>query len=285
MMTAADLALRLGLRRYRRSWRGRCPICDYASDTFSARAGKGGRVRLWCANGCNRDELEKAIATATGQPTPAARNADAATEQMRKQERALALWRGSEPAHGTLADRYLTARGLPELATSPVLRFRDDMPHPEGGKLPALVALVSDVDGRPLGIHRTYLARDGSKARVKPTKASLGPVWSGAIRLQAIVSGQPLVVGEGIETAASAGRLMGLPAWAAISAGNLAKGLLLPPEARGVVIAADPDQAGDRAARAAALRWSVEDRTVQIARPTGRGDFNDLLLARETAHA
>ena len=52
---------------------------------------------------------------------------------------------------------------------------------------------------------------------------------------------QPLVIGEGIESSASAGRLMGLPAWAAVSAGNLAKGLVLPSEARRVVIAADPD--------------------------------------------
>ena len=33
----------------------------------------------------------------------------------------------------------------------------------------------------------------------------------------------PLVIGEGIETAASAGRLMGFSAWAAIAAGNMAK--------------------------------------------------------------
>jgi hypothetical protein len=76
---------------------------------------------------------------------------------------------------------------------------------------------------------------------------------------------------------------MGLPAWAAISAGNLAKGLMLPPEARHVVIAADPDEAGKRAARDAWLRWRAEGRTVQIATPYGTGDFNDLLCAREAS--
>jgi hypothetical protein len=73
---------------------------------------------------------------------------------------------------------------------------------------------------------------------------------------------------------------MGLPAWAAISAGNLAKGLLLPPEAVSVVIAADPDKAGADAARSAWERWTGEGRTVRIATPDGPGDFNDLLLER-----
>jgi len=62
-----------------------------------------------------------------------------------------------------------------------------------------------------------------------------------------------------------------------ISAGNLAKGLVLPFEASRVVVAADPDRAGEQAARAAALRWSAEGRVVQIARPTGNGDFNDMV--------
>jgi putative DNA primase/helicase len=238
---------------------------------------------FYCANGCGRVQLEKAVAAATGQ-APLATNTTAvqdAAAQARKQERALELWRGSEPAIGTLADHYLTGRGLPGLAGSPVLRFRGDTPHPEGGKLPALVALVSDVAGRPMGVHRTYLARDGSKARVEPPKASLGPVWGDAIRLHPVRTGTPLVIGEGIETSASAGRLMGLPAWAAVSAGNLAKGLVLPPEARSVVIAADPDEAGRDAARDAWFRWTAEGRKVQIATPNGLGDFNDLLLVQE----
>lgn len=77
---------------------------------------------------------------------------------------------------------------------------------------------------------------------------------------------------------------MGFPAWAAISAGNLAKGLALPPEAWHVLIAADADIAGEQAAQAAALRWSAEGRRVEIARPRrGRGDFNDMI--REAANA
>jgi hypothetical protein len=148
-----------------------------------------------------------------------------------------------------------------------------------------MIALVTNVAGEPLGIHRTYLGREGSKACVEPVKASLGPVWGGAIRLDSLRPGVPLVIGEGIESSASAGRLMGFPAWAAISAGNLAKGLVLPLEARRVVIAADPDDAGRNAARAAWVRFKAEGRDVQIALPYREGcDFNDLLLARDGRH-
>ena len=78
-----------------------------------------------------------------------------------------------------------------------------------------------------IGVHRTDPLRDGSgKADVEPVKATLGPVWGGAVRLDQLAG--ELVIGEGIETAASAGRLLHLPAWSAVSAGNLAAGLILP---------------------------------------------------------
>jgi hypothetical protein len=165
---------------------------------------------------------------------------------------------------------------------SAALRFRGDCHHPEGRRLPALVALVQGIDEAPMAVHRTYLSRDGSKAKVEPAKASLAPVWGGAVRLDPVAT--ELVVGEGIESSASAGRLLDLPAWAAISAGNLAQGLHLPPAVRSVVVAADPDCAGERAARYAACRWSQEDRRVRIARPNRVGmDFNDLI--QECVHA
>jgi putative DNA primase/helicase len=284
MMRATEVAARLGLSRYPQSWRGRCPCCDYKG-TFSVRAARDGHALLYCANGCKHDDLAKAVGSAIGQPTPGRQpDADAAVASERNRDRAVALWRGSESAVGTLADRYLIARGLAGLAPSPALRFRADTPHPEGGRLPAMIALVCGATGKPLGIHRTFLAKDGSKSRVEPVKASLGPIWSGAIRLDEIADSLPVVIGEGIESSASAGRLTGLPAWAAISAGNLAGGLVLPPEVRSVVIAADPDKAGVDAARTAWQRWTSEARAVRIATPDGLGDFNDLLRTREAVN-
>jgi len=123
-----------------------------------------------------------------------------------------------------------------------------------------MIALITDVNGTPVAVHRTFITRDGREAAAEPVKASLGPVWGGAIHLADIVEGKPVVIGEGIESSASAGRLMELPASAAISAGNLAKGLLLPDEARSVIIGVDADAAGETAAQAAAKRWLTEGR-------------------------
>jgi putative DNA primase/helicase len=71
-----------------------------------------------------------------------------------------------------------------------------------------MVALVSGPAGEIIAVHRTHLTRDGRKAMVTPVKASLGPIWGGAIRLHDPDPAQPLVIGEWIETSASAGCLM-----------------------------------------------------------------------------
>ena len=283
IISAVDLADRLNLAKYPRSWRGRCPACDYPGNVFSVRAPKAGKApRLYCANGCDRAALDDAISRIVAGWGPEPRDDDdpslVAQRRAAKQEKALKLWSGSE-LYGHEA--YLAGRGLAALATTAALRFRGDCYHPEGGRLPAMVALVQDAAGTPVAVHRTYLAHDrATKATIEPDKASLGPVWGGAIRLHDAAT--ELVIGEGVESSASAGLLLDLPAWAAINAGNLARGLVLPPSVRSVVIAADPDQEGERAAVSAALRWRSEGRTVRIARPTGTGDFNDLL--RERSH-
>ena len=95
MMHASDMAMRLGLDRYPRSWRGRCPCCDYAGNTFSVRAAEDGGARLYCANGCQLGELVEAVARATGQPSTVRQgDADDAASGSGKRERALALMAG-----------------------------------------------------------------------------------------------------------------------------------------------------------------------------------------------
>jgi putative DNA primase/helicase len=277
-MSAADLAIRYNLRHVpgRREWRGQCPACGYV-DTFVLTE-RGGTPLLWCASCQDRAAMMALLrgTTFAGRRT-AGEQPDTVKARQCSRERALSLWDGAESAIGSPADTYLAGRGLPELAHTDALRFRSYCPHPSRHWLPAMLALVVDVTGAPIGIHRTYLQHDGrGKADVDPVKASLGPVWGGAIRLHSIAA--ELVIGEGIESSASAGQLLGLPAWAAISAGNLACGLVLPAEVRTVIIAVDADDAGDRAARAAALRWAMEGRKVRIVRPNAAGiDFNDVL--------
>ena len=276
--------------RLRKEQRGACPVCGYAG-AYVETSGKNGRRIGWCAS-CQDREAIAAHLRGAGGSIPRAAGADtrhaAKTLEARQkaQERAGVIWSGAAPVTADdPAGRYLARRTLGHLAGNPALRYRADVPHPAGGRYPGLVALVQDVAGQPLGAHRTYLATDGCKAAVEPVKASLGPIWGGAIRLQP--AAPEIVIGEGVETAASAGLLLGLPAWAAISAGNLAKGLALPHNVRSVVIAADDDgtnahgrNPGLEAAESAWRRWRAEGRAVRIIKPDApRVDFNDLLTA------
>ena len=280
---ARDIAGRLDLKRSGRNWRGTCPACGYAG-TLSVREGQGGRARYWCVSCQDRDGLSRAIGGGTVAKLPPIDRAGEAEAKARKQDRALALWNSAGPIECTRVALYLPRRGLASLIGSPVLRYRPGTSHPAGGgTYSAMIALVTDAAGNPLAVHRTYIAPDGRKAGVAPVKASLGPIWGGAIRLSAHDPDKPLIIGEGIETAASAGILFGWPAWSAVSCGNMGKGLVLPREVRRVCIAADPGEPGRKAARDAWFRWAAEGRNVTIATPTGDGDFNDV-LCREVSY-
>jgi putative DNA primase/helicase len=114
------------------------------------------------------------------------------------------------------------------------------------------------------------------KASFEPNKMSLGNIRGGAVRLAMPVS--KMAVAEGIETGLSFMQATGMPSWAALSAGGL-QALLLPPEVREVLIAADPDLVGLKAAQIAARRWHHEGRVVRIVSPPEGNDFNDLARA------
>lgn len=280
---AEDLAGRFGLRRRPRSWGGDCPACGYSSAFYVKASPNYARPMLRCTNGCTGEQLAAVAEQALGaewKPAPPPDEADEAAAREKKRLVAERLWSGSVRVEASEpAGVYLRRRRLRHLIGSSVLRYRADCSHPEGGRLRALVALVQDVAGKTLAAHRTFVGADGRKAAADPPKASLGPIWGGAIRLQPVAA--ELLVGEGLETSASAGLLLNLPAWAAISAGNLAAGLVLPVELRTITIAADHDGPGQRAARDAAARWRLEGRTVRIATPDRPGaDFNDVLMER-----
>nr|WP_244521179.1 toprim domain-containing protein [Bauldia litoralis] len=187
----------------------------------------------------------------------------------------MTIWTSARPAGGTLVETYLASRGL-RIETPPTLRFHPSLKHPAGDRWPAMVALVTrGADDTPVGIHRTFLAPDGSgKAPVMPQKMMLGPCRGGAVRLG--TGTDRLMVGEGIETCLAAMQATGRPAWAALSTSGL-RGLVLPDDIREVAILADGDPPGETAARDAARRWSREGRDIGIARAPAGMDFNDVL--------
>jgi phage/plasmid primase-like uncharacterized protein len=115
-------------------------------------------------------------------------------------------------------------------------------------------------------------------------RRGLGPMKGSVARLFA-APGPQLIIAEGVEDALAAHALHGLPAWAALSAGNLAE-LLLPPRFKEVLILADkdePDANGRRigldSAHQLARRLRAEGRHALVRKPKALKDVNDVLKA------
>jgi putative DNA primase/helicase len=288
-MNAETIAYALGGRKAGSGWTARCPAHEDRTPSLSIRDSNDGKVLVRCHAGCEQVRLIAALRsrglwTDRRPPLFARRVAPPNAErppdldEAKRIEAALAIWRSTTPARGTLVETYLLSRGLHLPSPSPTLRFHPSLKHPSGGTWPAMVALVTrGSDGTPLAIHRTFLARDGGgKAPVDPQKMMLGPCRGGAVRF-----GDPtdlLMVGEGIETCLAAMQATGNPTWAALSTSGI-RSLDLP-KVRNVIVLADGDDAGEAAARDCAWRWKREGRGVRIARPPRGTDFNDMLLGR-----
>ena len=95
--------------------------------------------------------------------TPVERKPD--QDDARRSEIALAIWQSAKPAQGTPVETYLASRSI-DLSPPDALRFHAGLKHPSGGIWPAMVALVtSGAGGRPVAIHRTFLAREARAKR------------------------------------------------------------------------------------------------------------------------
>jgi putative DNA primase/helicase len=170
---------------------------------------------------------------------------------------------------------YFRARSI-ALPVPPGLQLHPELYHRSGTRSPAVVALIRDVAGEPVAVHRTWLAADGSaKASFNPNKMTLGPMSGGAVRLAPVTD--TVLLAEGIETTLSAMQLTGLPGWSTLHAPGM-KAVQLPASVHAVTIAADHDPPGLEAAQALGERLEAEGRSVTMIRPNREGaDFNDVL--------
>ncbi|MGR3715235.1 MAG: DUF7146 domain-containing protein [Thermohalobaculum sp.] len=191
------------------------------------------------------------------------------------------LFAMAQPIRGTLAERYLASRGISLTAGVTALRFHprcwyrrgpDDPPQTPDA-FPALIAVLTDVDGAVTGVQRTWLdPSDAGKARVATPRRALGEVLGNAVRFGR--ADAVMAVGEGIETVLSLRSVLPrLPLAAALSATHLAA-IRLPPSVRRLYIVRDNDHAGQGAAANLAAR--AEQAGVQCLTLTPRtSDFND----------
>lgn len=186
------------------------------------------------------------------------------------------IWAGTAPLESTLAESYLWGRGLvidaSDVAFHPSAPRSKDPERARPG--PAMVAMVRSVTQRPQALHMTFLKPSGGYQ----CKLMFGSVAGHSVQLAPMGSQRVLAVGEGIETCAAFMDLHGVPTWAALSTAGL-QGFVIPHGLKKLLIAADGDKGGEKAALDLAMRARrVCDVEIHAA-PDGL-DWADVLEAR-----
>ena len=199
-------------------------------------------------------------------------------------------WSAARPVSlGDPVQKYLYARtGLVDAPT--VLRFHPALYHSDTrSEHPAMIAKITDLDNKPVSIHRTYLTAGGDKAAIEKSRMLMqGSIPDGsAIRL--FPYQDTLGIAEGIETAISAYAIFGVPTWASISAAMLVK--WTPPSVvKRVYIFGDNDDSFTGQLAAYRLGWALKNnKTLDVVRvmiPDIRGaDWNDVLRLHGSTEA
>ena len=190
-----------------------------------------------------------AIARAHAEDSARQRESEVERKASRDRERMRALWLGSTMLPDTPASAYLRWRGIPADVWPRDLRFHPAVPYwgyadthadekSHLGDLPCMLAVIRDVDGQGIGLHRTYLTPDG-RGKLSPPgdklrnarKMVMGRAGTGHIDLRQDVAApwpDRVLLAEGIESALSAwilGDRDGAPV-AGISMGNIGGGSL-----------------------------------------------------------
>jgi Toprim domain len=193
------------------------------------------------------------------------------------------LFAMARPITGTLVEPYLRNRGITALQETDALRFHPRCYYQPNQfhateTWPAMIAAVTDLDGRITGAHRTWLDPDGftqtnlGKAPLVTPRRAMGNLLGHAVRFGS--AQDVMAAGEGIETMLSLRvALPRMPMIAALSATHLAA-ILFPASLRRLYIARDNDPAGDRAMNRLADR-AREVGIEAIALSPQLADFND----------
>ena len=195
------------------------------------------------------------------------------------QQRAIRnAWEGSwQPSTASPAALYLKNRLGRPWASKAIREY-------SGG----MIALISDVDGKPVNVHLTALTRDGNKNEAaNPIKRVMAGKLPEGCAIRIWDSAPVMGIAEGIETAMAAAIMFKMPVWAAINGSLLAK-WVPPEEARTIHIFGDNDLnfTGQSKAFALANRISVQfGREVIVRIPDRIGqDWNDVLKDKNNDH-
>jgi phage/plasmid primase-like uncharacterized protein len=293
---ARSLTHALGGRWYGAYGAAACPVCqrerrrDQNALTIS-NSRDGRRLLLSCKkSNCGFTDILAAagVAAVRGASSPPAvprREVVQHDDARRMVDRARQLWCEASPSiAGTPAAAYLEHRGIRHDRLPPHMGDR----WPPGlrwhERISALLVAVHDSDGEVRAIQRIFLHRSGAPRTRdgRKVKLSLGPIAGGAATLGWLPDPRGRwAIAEGAETALAFSALSAMPAWASLGASNMPR--VAPPVwAQQVVICADHDEAGLRAAQETARRLRERGLSVRILTPAAvKADAADVL--REVA--
>jgi hypothetical protein len=200
------------------------------------------------------------------------------------QEAARRLFAISGPIEGTIVETYLHRRGIVRVYHGGSLRFhprcyyRPDE-HLPTETWPAMIACVTDLDGRITGVHRTWLDPDGfdqirlGKAPIDTPRRAIGDLLGNAVRFGG-ADDDVLVAGEGIETILSLRCIAPTLSMVAALSANHLSAITLSSSLRRLYIARDADAAGDTVQAVLSQRAEVAG-IETIALSPRLGDFNE----------
>ena len=193
-------------------------------------------------------------------------------------ESARRLFGMSQPIAGTVVETYLRGRGITNIHGIDSLRFHPRCYYrPEADAptetWPAMIAAVTDLQGRITGAHRTWLNPSGrDKAPVDTPRRAMGHLLGHAVRFGP--ASDVMAAGEGIETMLSLRCVIpGMAMVAALSAAHLGA-ILFPAALRRLYIVRDDDPAGDGAMNRLMDRARTAAIEAMVLSPQSR-DFNE----------
>jgi putative DNA primase/helicase len=285
-MDAAALAHALGATRSGRQWKCKCVAHEDREPSMIIFDGRE-RVQVRCLAGCDQQDLINALrsrglwergvfADAASYKRTQAAKVSCETEALRSRDRARRIFDDADLCHGTLAQRYLESREIWSVAREiEDARFHPKCPR-EKGVQPAIVVAMR-MRGAPgvQAVQRIFLTSDARKDGAM----MLGIAGGAAMMLGGVVS-NVLNVAEGFESGVSVRMMDSGATWALGSAGALDRLGVLDDVDR-LVIWADHDAAGMKAALACRVRWREAGRDVAVWVPPDEGqDAADVWRSR-----
>jgi putative DNA primase/helicase len=290
--SAAEIARALCGRRNGSSFLCHCPVRTHGkgrgdrSPSLSIADGdKGLLVR--CFAGCDPRDVLAAIrrmgfggdGPPHGKPSWRRQSALEQKHEPEPEPRALELWRSAIPAHETLVEEYLRARGstIPIPPSIRCVPYLDYMPRIG---FPAMVAAIQAPERRTIAVQVTFLDPRGDRiAQVATPQKTIGALGRGAVRLGP--AGEVLGLAEGVETALSAMQLFGIPIWASLGAGRT-HNIAIPGGVRELRMFGDNDDPGRGAAKRI-IRLNPHRKVIVHYPPEKVADWNDAVAAPRLA--